>query len=90
MCVSDGEFFSKKQQRDEFEEAKKIELTYIDAVESVHDLYNVNNDENNKKIKEQEAKQIMSVHNDFNLPKFDKTVEEMPPISFSYLNCIAK
>ena len=33
--------------------------------------------ENNKKIKEQEAKQIMSVHNDFNLPKFDKTVEEI-------------
>ena len=24
-----------------------------------------------------EAKQIMSVHNDFNLPKFDKTVEEI-------------
>ena len=24
-----------------------------------------------------EAKQIMSVHNDFNLPKFDKTVQEI-------------
>jgi len=33
--------------------------------------------ENNKKIKLQEAKQIMSVHNDFNLPRFDKTVQEI-------------
>jgi len=33
--------------------------------------------ENNKKIKDMEAKQIMSVHNDFNLPKFDKTVQEI-------------
>ena len=33
--------------------------------------------ESNKKIKLGEAKQIMSVHNDFNLPRFDKTVEEI-------------
>ena len=33
--------------------------------------------ENNKQIKLQEAKQIMSVHNEFNLPQFDKTVEEI-------------
>jgi len=33
--------------------------------------------EDNKKIKLGEAKQIMSVHNDFNLPRFDKTVEEI-------------
>jgi len=33
--------------------------------------------ENNKQIKLQEAKQIMSVHNDFNLPRFDKTVQEI-------------
>ena len=39
--------------------------------------YNAKIIENNKKIKEQEAKQIMSVHNDFNLPKFDKTVDEI-------------
>ena len=39
--------------------------------------YNAQNAENNKKIKDMEAKQIMSVHNDYNLPKFDKTVEEI-------------
>ena len=39
--------------------------------------YNAKIAENNKKIKDMEAKQIMSVHNDFNLPKFDKTVEEI-------------
>ena len=33
--------------------------------------------EDNKKIKLGEAKQIMSVHNNFNLPRFDKTVEEI-------------
>ena len=33
--------------------------------------------ESNKKIKLEEAKQIMSVHNEFNLPQFDKTVEEI-------------
>ena len=33
--------------------------------------------ERNKKIKEQEAKQIMSVHNEYSLPKFDKTIEEI-------------
>ena len=39
--------------------------------------YNARLAENNRKIKEMEAKQIMSVHNDFNLPKFDKTVQEI-------------
>ena len=39
--------------------------------------YNARLAENNRKIKDMEAKQIMSVHNDFNLPKFDKTVEEI-------------
>ena len=39
--------------------------------------YNAKNIENNKKIKEQEAKQIMSVHNEYNLPRFDKTVEQI-------------
>ena len=39
--------------------------------------YNANIIESNKKIKLGEAKQIMSVHNDFNLPRFDKTVEEI-------------
>jgi len=39
--------------------------------------YNAKLAENNKKIKEMEAKQIMSVHNNFNLPKFDRTVEEI-------------
>tara|TARA_R100001143_G_scaffold53583_1_gene49116 strand:+ start:718 stop:1158 length:441 start_codon:yes stop_codon:yes gene_type:complete len=39
--------------------------------------YNARIAENNKKIKDMEAKQIMSVHNDFNLPKFDRTVQEI-------------
>jgi hypothetical protein len=39
--------------------------------------YNASIIENNKKIKEQEAKQIMSVHNEYNLPRFDKTVEQI-------------
>jgi hypothetical protein len=39
--------------------------------------YNAKISENNKKIKDMEAKQIMSVHNEFNLPKFDRTVEEI-------------
>ena len=39
--------------------------------------YNAKIIENNKKIKEQEAKQIMSVHNEYNLPRFDKTVEQI-------------
>ena len=33
--------------------------------------------ETNKKTKLAEANRIMSVHNDYNLPKFDKTVEEI-------------
>ena len=39
--------------------------------------YNAKIIENNKTIKEQEAKQIMSVHNEYNLPRFDKTVEQI-------------
>ena len=39
--------------------------------------YNASIIENNKKIKEQEAKQIMSVHNDYNLPRFDATIEQI-------------
>ena len=39
--------------------------------------YNAKIIESNKKIKLGEAKQIMSVHNNFNLPRFDKTVEEI-------------
>jgi len=39
--------------------------------------YNARIIEMNKKIKDDEAYQIMSVHNNFNLPKFDKTVEEI-------------
>jgi len=39
--------------------------------------YNAKIIESNKKIKLDEAKQIMSVHNNFNLPRFDKTVEEI-------------
>ena len=39
--------------------------------------YNAKITENNKKIKDMEAERIMSVHNDYNLPKFDKTVEEI-------------
>ncbi len=33
--------------------------------------------ERNAKIDEQRAEQIMSVHNDYSLPKFDKTVEQI-------------
>ena len=33
--------------------------------------------ERNAKIKEQEAEQILSVHNEYSLPKFDKTIEEI-------------
>ena len=33
--------------------------------------------ERNAKIKDQEANQIMSVHNEYSLPKFDKTIEEI-------------
>ena len=33
--------------------------------------------ERNAKIKDQEAKQIISVHNEYSLPKFDKTIEEI-------------
>ena len=39
--------------------------------------YNAKLIENNKKIKEQEAKQIMSVHNEYNLPRFDATIEQI-------------
>tara|TARA_R100000458_G_C8268793_1_gene243583 strand:- start:1748 stop:2200 length:453 start_codon:yes stop_codon:yes gene_type:complete len=39
--------------------------------------YNAKIMERNALMKEQEAKQIMSVHNDYSLPKFDKTVEEI-------------
>ena len=39
--------------------------------------YNAQIMERNAKMKEQEAEQIMSVHNDYSLPKFDKTVEEI-------------
>ena len=39
--------------------------------------YNAKIQERNAAMKDQEAKQIMSVHNDYSLPKFDKTVEEI-------------
>ena len=39
--------------------------------------YNAKIIENNKKIKEQEAKQIMSVHNEYNLPRFDATIDQI-------------
>ena len=39
--------------------------------------YNAKIIERNALIKKQEAEQIMSVHNKYNLPKFDKTVEEI-------------
>ena len=39
--------------------------------------YNASIIENNKKIKEQEAKQIMSVHNEYSLPRFDATIEQI-------------
>ena len=37
--------------------------------------YNAKIMERNAKIKDQEAEQIMSVHNNYNLPKFDKTID---------------
>ena len=39
--------------------------------------YNARIMERNAKIKEQEAEQIMSVHNNYNLPKFDRTIEQI-------------
>ena len=39
--------------------------------------YNAKIQERNAQIKEQEAKQIMSVHNEYSVPKFDKTVEQI-------------
>ena len=39
--------------------------------------YNAKIIETNKKAKLAEANRIMSVHNDYNLPKFDETVEEI-------------
>ena len=39
--------------------------------------YNAKIMERNAKIKEQEAEQIMSVHNNYSLPRFDKTIEEI-------------
>jgi len=39
--------------------------------------YNARIEERNAKIKDQEAKQIMSVHNEYSVPKFDKTVEQI-------------
>ena len=39
--------------------------------------YNAKIMERNAKIKEQEAEQIMSVYNNYDTPKFDKTVEQI-------------
>ena len=39
--------------------------------------YNAKIMERNAKIKAQEAEQIMSVHNNYSLPRFDKTIEEI-------------
>ena len=39
--------------------------------------YNAKIMERNAKIKDQEAEQIMSVHNNYSLPKFDRTVEQI-------------
>ena len=39
--------------------------------------YQAKIDERNAKIKDQEAKQIMSIHNEYSVPKFDKTVEQI-------------
>ena len=39
--------------------------------------YNAKILERNAKIDEQRAEQIMSVHNEYSLPKFDKTVEQI-------------
>ena len=50
---------------------------YAGKAEQAAANYNADIIESNKKIKLEEAKQIMSVHNEFNLPQFDKTVEEI-------------
>ena len=39
--------------------------------------YNAMVMERNAKIKKQEAEQIMSVHNSYSLPKFDKTIDQI-------------
>ena len=39
--------------------------------------YNAKIMERNAQMKEQEAKQIMSVHNEYSLPRFDRTVDEI-------------
>ena len=39
--------------------------------------YNAKIQERNAAMKDLEAKQIMSVHNNYSLPKFDRTVEEI-------------
>ena len=39
--------------------------------------YQARIDERNAKIKDQEAKQIMSIHNEYTVPKFDKTIEQI-------------
>ena len=39
--------------------------------------YNAKILERNSNIKDQEAKQIMSVHNNYSLPKFDRTVDQI-------------
>ena len=39
--------------------------------------YNAKILERNAKLDEQKAEQIMSVHNEYSLPKFDKTVEQI-------------
>jgi len=39
--------------------------------------YNASIIERNLLIKKQEAEQIMSVHNNYNLPKFDRTIEQI-------------
>ncbi len=39
--------------------------------------YNAKIMERNAQIKEQEAEQIMSVHNNYSLPRFDKSVEQI-------------
>ena len=39
--------------------------------------YNAKIMERNAKIKKQEAEQIMSVHNNYSLPRFDKSVEQI-------------
>ena len=39
--------------------------------------YNASIIERNLLIKKQEAEQIMSVHNTYNLPKFDRTIEQI-------------